>query len=443
LAKDANLPGNKPGRDNTTYGGSVNASYDVGGAILTSITSLDSLKRREYGDYDASQSVEADVYFGSHVRVLSEEARISSTGNGPFTWVAGIYYSEQNLNEQYFSDFTNNLGTYARVNYNQKVRSISGFGQVEYAVTPQLNLIGGLRYEHEKRNLNGFGSAFGGAQALKPTDVSTKMTPTTGKVGVEFKPVANVLLYASASKGVKSGGFATYNTGSASAIAPFKPETLYAYEAGFKTNFSKAIEFNGAAFYYDYRKQQVLNAICTINGPVGSLTNVKKSNIYGFEGEVKFRPTNGLTIAPYASYKHGKFKDYQQLDLGDCRANAGNTAYVAKYIAGGAIPFPKVEAGANVSYEVPVGSYTVTPSATASYRSHGFSWLGSRFDIPSYVLVNADLSFGPEKGGWNLALWGRNIFNKQYDLTRNFFTSSNIAQPGRPVSYGVRASFNY
>ncbi len=42
-----------------------------------------------------------------------------------------------------------------------------------------------------------------------------------------------------------------------------------------------------------------------------------------------------------------------------------------------------------------------------------------------------------------MALWGRNIFDRDYDLTRNFFTSADIAQPARPASYGIRISAEY
>lgn len=441
LAQDANLPGNKPGRRNRTWGTSANIHYDLGGATLTSITSYDYLKRREYGDYDASSSVEADVFFGSKVKVFSQEARISSSGNGPLQWVAGVYYSHQKLNEEYYSDFTNNYGTYARVNYDQSVESISGYGQVEYKITPQLNLIGGLRYEDEKRKLEGFGSAFGGAQALPPTNVSTKMTPVTGKVSVEYKPVENLLLYASWSKGVKSGGFTAYNTGSTSGIAPFKPETLYAYEAGLKATLSPAVQFDAAAFYYDYRDQQVLDAVCGTNGPVGKFANAAKSHIYGIEGSLRLHPVSGLTIAPYGSYKSGEYDEFEALDLSACRSTR-TTAYIDK--SGSRVPFPKTELGGTVSYEIPAGGdYRVTPSASFSYRSRGYTWLGTRYEIPPYTLVNADVSFGPEDGSWYVALWGRNIFNVHYDLTRNFFTGANIAQPGRPATYGVRLSVRY
>ena len=96
---------------------------------------------------------------------------------------------------------------------------------------------------------------------LPSTSVSTSMTPVTGKVGMEYHPITDLLLYASVSKGVKSGGFTTYNTGTAQGISPFKPETLWAYEAGFKWNLPDHVHLNAAAFHYDYTDQQVLGAM--------------------------------------------------------------------------------------------------------------------------------------------------------------------------------------
>jgi len=440
LARDANLPGTKPGRRNGTLGTAFNASLDLGPVKLTSITAYDHLNRREYGDYDASSSIEGDVFFGSRVRVFSQEARLASTGDGPLHWIAGVYYSEQSLNERYFSDFQNAYGTYARVTYDQKVRSISGYGQAEYAFSPAFKLVAGLRYERETRRLDGFGSAFGGATALPPTNVSTRMTPLTGKVELDYKPSAGVLLYASASKGVKSGGFTAYNTGSASGIAPFKPERLFAYEAGIKAAVTQTLEIEGAGFYYDYRDQQVLDAVCGATGPVGRFANAKKSRITGFETTLRWHPIPGLSAEAYASTKSGKYLDYQALDLATCRAT-----HVAVMVdkSGTRLPFPKVEVGGSLSYAIPVGRYRLTPTTSVSYRSHGYSWLGSHYDIARYALVNAELALAPDNGRWSVALWGRNILNKQYDLTRNFFTTSNIAQPGTPATFGVRASAHY
>jgi iron complex outermembrane receptor protein len=250
-----------------------------------------------------------------------------------------------------------------------------------------------------------------------------------------------VMFYASASKGVKSGGFTAYNTGSASGIAPFRPERLYAYEAGIKAAIGPRLEVDAAGFYYDYHDQQVLDAVCGTTGPVGRFANAPRSRIYGLEGDLRWHPVAPLTLTAYASTKTGDYLDYRALDLNACRATQV-TAYVDK--SGTRLPFPKVEVGGTVSYAVPIGGdWRLTPTTNVSYRSRGYSWLGAFYDIKRYTLVDAEIAVGPAGGRWQLALWGRNILNKGYDLTRNFYTTANIAQPGTPATYGLRASVQY
>ena len=429
-----------PGVNNETWGISANLAFDFGSVTLTSVTAYDWLHREQFGDWDASPSIEADTFFGSDVDVFAQEVRLSNSMPSDLTWVVGAYYSKQNLDERYFSDFIDIYGTYARVNYSQEVESISGFGQGEYAITPQWKAIFGLRYEYEKRELQGFGSAFGGATALPPTNVETDMNPFTGKLGVEFTPSSDLLIYASASKGTKSGGFTTYNTGNETGIQPFLPETLYAYETGLKSNPTDWLQLNGAIFYYDYRDQQVLSAVYGDNGPVGRFTNVDKSRVLGVELELVLNPVPGLTISSYGGYKEGKYIDFFDLDTPASRV-AGMAVYVDKSHT--EIPFPKWSFGGSISYEIEAGDFIVRPSATYSYRSDYPSWLGTTYDIDSYFVTNAELSVMPSDGLWNITVWGRNIFNEEYDLTRNFFTSADIAQPARPVSYGIRLSVDY
>lgn len=430
----------KPGRDNSSWGTSLNANLALKGMNLTSISSFETLKRSEYGDWDASSSVEADTFFGSDVDVVSQELRLSSDNDSALTWVAGFYYSKQDLNERYSSDFIDIYGTYAQVVYDQKVESWSLFGQAEYAFAQRWKAILGLRYEEETRELEGFGSAFGGATALPPTSVDTKMTPLTGKAALEFKPFDNLLIYGSASRGAKSGGFTTYNTGDRSGIAPFDPEILWAYEVGFKADPSRAVQINGAAYYYDYNGQQVLSAVCGANGPVGRFTNAD-SEIYGAELEGVLRPAAGLRISQNLSYKHGEYTDFVDLDLGACRQTPRVTAYIDK--SGQQIPFPAWSYGGSVSYDWNVSGFAVTAEANYSYRDEYPSWLGPLYDVESYWLANASVTVGPEDANWSVTFWARNLFDQEYDLTRNFFTNADIAQPGRPRTIGARLSLQY
>ncbi len=454
IGRDVNA---KPGRDNSSWGASLNANVALKGMNLSSITSYETLERSEYGDWDSSPSVEADTFFGSDVDVISQELRLASDNDSPLTWVAGFYYSKQELHERYFSDFIDvygtpyqpetpttpyvpGIGTYAQVTYDQKVESWSLFGQAEYAFAERWKAILGLRYEEETRELEGFGSAFGGATALPPTSVDTKMTPLTGKAALEFKPADNVLLYGSASRGAKSGGFTTYNTGDSSGIEPFDPEILWAYELGFKADPSRAVQINGAAYYYDYNGQQVLSAVCGANGPVGRFTNAD-SKIYGAELEGVFRPAAGLRISQNLSYKKGEYTDFTDLDIGACQQTPRATVYIDK--SGQKIPFPAWSYGGSVSYDWTVGGFAVTAEANYSYRDEYPSWLGAKYDVEAYWLANASITVGPEDADWSIAFWARNLFDQDYDLTRNFFTSADIAQPGRPRTIGARLTLRY
>ena len=58
--------------------------------------------------------------------------------------------------------------------------------------------------------------------------------------------------------------------------------------------------------------------------------------------------------------------------------------------------------------------------------------------------ANGTLTLAPRRGPWSIGLYGRNLFDRRYDLTRNFFLGGiDIAAPGRPASYGVRASYAF
>ena len=100
------------------------------------------------------------------------------------------------------------------------------------------------------------------------------------------------------------------------------------------------------------------------------------------------------------------------------------------------------------SYSWNVGDLSVTAESNYSFHDtySQFFLLGSNdFTIPKYWLANANLSLAPASGApWTLTLWGRNIFDKSYDLTRNFFLqSSEVAAAGEPTTIGIRLTYKY
>ena len=369
--------------------------------------------------------------------------------DAPLTWLVGAYYSREDLHEQFASDFAESLGLDADTRYQQRVRNLSGFGQAEYRFAPKLKVIAGLRVETEKRSLADFitnGVLAPGAPPLafiSPTDVTKRNTEWSGKLALNYTPTDTSLIYASISRGVKSGGFTAYNTLNSSALEPFEPEVLVAYEAGFKSELlDRTIRLNGAMFYYDYKKQQVQSAIFVPGtGAIGKINNAD-AHIWGAELEALWRPTAAVQISQALGYQEGKFTNYRDLDI---TASVAANAPVFVQRKGEGEGIPKFSYQGSASYTWDLGAYDL--QAEGNYAYHGKLrpvLLGPVYNVDAYWLVNANLSLTPRDGDWQVALWGRNIFNEHYDLTRNFFlTGISIAAPGEPATYGVRVSVHY
>lgn len=442
----------KPHRHNDLGGASLTARITLAPTVqLTSITAYDRLNRREYNDWDASASHESDTYWGSRVRVFSQELRLSSLGKAPLSWIAGAYYSNQKIDETFITDFSDSLGFFTNTSYRQTAESISGFGQAEYAVTDKLTLLLGGRYEDEKRELRGFST-----QIIVPpaapfstfTDGNRdqRLSKWSGKAGVEYKLSPSVLLYANASRGVKSGGFTAYNSPSSRQINAFKPEILYAYEVGAKTDVARQLRLNASAFYYDYRDQQVLGIIVDpAVGAVGKINNAAKSKIYGGEIEVELAPVPRFRVTQSIGFKRGEYVDYTDID--PTTARQVNGVYVADTVSfdGRELPFAKWSYQGSASYTFPLGAdYGLEAQANYSFRDDLPSFLGPKYTLNETWLFNGTLTFAPNDGNWSIGVYGRNIFGEKYDLTRNYFLpNASIAAPGRPASYGVRASLHF
>ncbi|HEY0282694.1 MAG TPA: TonB-dependent receptor, partial [Rhizomicrobium sp.] len=367
-------PDEKPFHDSVNQGVSLHTSVDFGVAELTSITAYQHLRRREYNDWDASAYAYAGVYFNTGAEVFSQEVRLASAEAGPFTWLAGVYYSNETLDEAFYSDFWQAFGFDTRTTYKQYVSSIAAFAQAEYQFTDSLKLVGGLRAEDEVRKQKGYATAGVYAPGTPPADFSPpadkslKSQPLTGKVELEYKPTETALLYASISQGVKSGGFTAYNVPSSSSVQAFKPETLWAYEAGFKTTFGDGtLQLNGSVFYYDYHNQQVQSAIwTTAYGAIGAIVNAEKSHLYGGELELQWRPVENLFISQNVGYKDGSFDKFNS-DLDIAASQAANSAVFVDR-KGAKVGFPPASYQGSVSYLLHFDGYNLEPEIDYAFR---------------------------------------------------------------------------
>ena len=435
-------PGSKPGVDNSNNGVDLTANLDLGGAKITSISAYNRMIRREYGDWDATRYHDSDEFFRSDLDVFSQEVRVASTGNGRFGWVGGVFYSDLDLHEKFYSDFTDakNIGGIALTQYEQKARSLGLFGQANYKFNDALKATLGVREDHETRELLGLNTGFlvpdipsftGGA-----INHSITSNLPSGKFEIDYTPQPGTLVYQSISRGVKSGGFTAHNTVAAPTAEPFEPEKLTAYEVGIKSDVTSTLRVDTAAFYYRYKGQQVLGKVLDTlsQSYVGKFVNAD-SRLAGGEVELEWRPLAGLSISQYAGFVEGYFTN-KVLDSNAVDYN------------GRPLSVPKWSLGGDVSYGWTVADYRITAESNYSFHDtySQFYLLGSSdFTVPKYWLANADLTLSPASGApWTLSLWGRNIFDKSYDVTRNFFLpGTEVAQAGEPATFGIRVSYKY
>jgi len=441
LAQNGEPADARPSRDNHSHGAGLTVNWDLAGLRLTSVTAADRFRRRELADYDAQSLPLAETFFASRASNFSQELRLANAGNAAFNWLAGLYASREKLDERYASSFADSFGfPNVLTSYTQKVRSTSVFGQADWRLAEGLKLVAGLRREDEKRERLDFATRSIGPDIpfSGPSSGSFSTQQNSGRLALEWQAGPALLAYGSLSRGVKSGGFTAYNTFNELALSPFKPEVLVATELGFKADPSRSLRINAAVYHYDYRDQQILDAIKdpTTGATIGKIVNAPKSVIDGVEVELAWRPAAELTLTQFLGYKDGHFKEYVALSP-------------AADLSGQPLYFPRLSVGAGVAWRFAAAGWAGQAQADASFHDKTRSFLNRinpayDFDVPAYWLANARVEFAPAEAKWTATVYARNLFDRKYDLTRNFFDLPlPVAAAGMPRTLGVQLRYEY
>jgi outer membrane receptor protein involved in Fe transport len=248
------------------------------------------------------------------------------------------------------------------------------------------------------------------------------------------------MVYASVSRGFKSGSFANLAASEVTQYKPVRQEQVTAYEVGTKLSLAdRTVQLNGALFYYDYNDKQLKGrTIVPIFGPLESLVNVPKSRVKGGELQLLWAPIAGLRISGGATY----------LDTEVTKSFSNYTAFgqVADF-KGSRFPYTsKWQANAGAEYTWTLdGGLRPFVGANLTYRSatNGDFIPDARLRIDAYTLLDLTAGIEAPDGAWRASVFGRNVTDKYYWQTTVRRGDAIVRYAGQPATYGVTFAYRW
>ncbi len=414
--------------------------------LITSVTGYTHFDRVTGDDSDGGGLIELDTQFTDKIEAFSQELRFTSVEDGPVSWVFGGFVSHDNLKGSALQALDDHIfNTRVDTSYTQKSTSAAAFGQADWRFAEDFRLTFGLRYTYEEKSLiyNGIDlDPFNNTTLPVPVagiDDKFSQDNISGKIGIDYNISDDVMVYASASKGFKSGGYKTAIAFNPDELLPFKGETLYAYEVGAKTTLMDGkLNLNAAGYYYDWKNFQAFVTEIRSGINVIVLSNAGDARVYGAEAEMQYQATDRLSLRASANLMDTKITQFNAAPGAD--DNTGNKlSYAPEFTFSGIVryDFPVEEHG--------FGMYFL---GDASYRDRVFYSLANRLQNSQsgYWLLNARLAVTSLDEKWELAIWGRNLTDKlyvsqSYDNFGGIFPSQNYL--GDPVTYGATLSYRF
>ena len=303
----------------------------------------------------------------------SVEGIVSSDFNGPLNFLLGGIYVDARSNrvdyyvDSFGLDYASALigagtalgagsvpsfsatPTYRNNAAFQGLKSYGIFGEVYYDLTDRLKLTAGLRYNHDEKSsvarttLFNFQVPYGTANAYTAPGLATfdadagrpgiqdyqrrtvSFGEVTGRAVLDYQIDPRHLLYASYSRGYKSGGINPPLSLAGLVPESFEPEFVDAFEIGSKNTFADGkFTLNLTGFYYKYTGLQISRIVQRT-----SVNDNINASIYGAEAEALIRPTRGVTFNINASYLHTRVTgDQLYADLRDPSGGRGDAVII-------------------------------------------------------------------------------------------------------------------
>jgi len=405
----------------------------------------------------------------------SLETRLAGSALG-LQWVGGFYYYDEDQTDT--DSLQQGAAQRTYVKAKGTTEAYAGFGQVTYSLIDSVRLLGGIRYTHEQKTLDGMD--YDGAPSLNcPVGVIAEVGPAGGcaafaingrygadktnyRAGFEYDAAPESMLFATVATGFKSGGLSYSN------LPPYRAEELTAYTIGSKNRFlGNRLQLNGELFYWDYDNHQesLITQIQGLEGLTSTQTfiNAGRATTKGASLDLTARVTNADKIrlsTEYAqsAYKSFRYQQYAAFTSTGCPAS----------VAPGSLPpgqygpllnvdcsgrqlthAPKWSGNAQVAHDFALadGSAVI---ATADVTYATARWLSGDFiansRAPAYASLSLDAAYHPDASNITLDVFVRNVNNATIyagGLQATFVPNLFAASLGAPRTYGGSLRYDF
>mgnify|MGYP000612575885 CR=1 FL=1 len=409
---------------------SLNGNIDIGSAKLTSVTGYRHHNYFSRSDTDGTPLKLVSDGDPENVTAFSQELRLAGGDDkSVISWlIGGFYYTQESTNLSFVDFGPDLLGVPLTIaggsNGAVKVNSYAAFASITARPGDKLSITLGGRYTKERKSIvysqdDPLG-LLGGTFTVNGVKKYNNFSPN---LNISFKASDDVLIYATASRGFKSGGF-NDALGDATGIG-FEPEKVNNAEVGIKSElFDRRLRLNIAAFYLKW--DDILISADNPSTPIydPTLRNSGNARSYGLEAEATFKASERLALNASIALLDARF-------IGPLnKRRAGGNTPATQFVLDRLTDAPSFTASSSFTYRVPVNdSLNIVFAPELIYRGSSLLGLNAGLAVSDsrgvlktglnrqtgFALVNASLSLdGGEDGHWSAGLWVKNLTNTRY-----------------------------
>ena len=310
--------------------------------------------------------------------------------------------------------------------------SFAVYAQADIKIGNNGTLTLGARYTDEEKTVDFQGTVNSAGMVAAGIPLSQSEQEITPRIAYAHKFTDNLMMYASATNGFKSGGWNARGSSSA-ALQAFAPETIWSYELGMRGDWMDGrLRTNITMFYSDLEDLQTTSAT-----PDGQFltTNAGGLEVPGIEAEITALPTDNWQIFAALGWQNA---EYQDLPGGCVTPNANLAAYDADCNIAEPKRSPHQTYTLGTSVDFSLGGVTVTPNIMFRYLGSQYPGTRNSGYNESVTLLNAGVKLSMADSRWELNLECKNCGDKTYTQSFLFTRYYNL-----PVTYLATLKYRF